>query len=199
MASGASNALSLKNATVSLLMLLPLTVMILALRAGDRPSDETADRPPEDQPPIITLSEAQGYTFPSGSAVLTPSLIMALDSTVAPRLRRLAETYRCDIVEVIGHTDGQRMFGKSNLDATLPLAVDSDVAVLSGASNADLGLMRAYAVAAHLRRRAEFKGLSVLAYSAGQLLLPDGSAAPAGDHSDRPERRRIEIRVRRSK
>jgi outer membrane protein OmpA-like peptidoglycan-associated protein len=153
-----------------------------------------------DQPPIITLSETEGFTFPVGSAAISPQFVHSLEQVIGPRLLQLAMEYDCDVIEVIGHTDGQSVRSASNLDTELMSAVAGELGVegLAPGSNADLGLMRAWAVARVLTSQKGLSEFRIAAYSAGQMLRPDGSHAVSGDHQDVPERRRIEIRIRRS-
>src|SRR5262249_45382633 len=90
-----SQALHLKNAAVSLVLLIPLLLMLLALGAivqQQRPGEEPVPprKPPEgadggppktlphDQPPIIVLTEAEGYAFETGKADITPEFSTAL-------------------------------------------------------------------------------------------------------------------------
>lgn len=181
----------LKNATAGLLLIVPLVlavVMVAAVQQG-RPG----------QPAMIVLSEAEGYTFPSGSAVVSKAFARRIDETIAPLLRRQADGCACDVVEVVGHTDGQLVGGRSNLDQGLGRAVDGGAALtpLTPGSNADLGLMRAWAVAALLQRHPATRHLTFHGLSAAQMIEPSGAHARPDDFGDRPERRRIEIRLRR--
>jgi len=186
----ASSSLYLKNAAVALLMVTPL-VLLVAVGAGSAGTEN-------DQPPIITIKETEGYTFRTGSAELSPDFVRLLDDSIAPKLRQLADSFRCDVVEVIGHTDGQAVLMLSNLDRLFTASADTLSTSLVPGSNADLGLMRAWAVAIRLRAAKTLRGLTFYGYSAGQAIDIDGSYAAAGDRSDRPERRRIELRLRRS-
>jgi outer membrane protein OmpA-like peptidoglycan-associated protein len=135
----------------------------------------------------------------SSSYALSPEFIKALDNRV-PEILQTIQKYRIDSVEVIGHTDGQPSPGASNLDLLLPNASRSTT--LSGyraGSNTDLGLLRALAVAHHLKGQLDPEdkiGLTIRPYSAGSLIANDGAYAPA-DKSDRAERRRIELRFTR--
>ena len=64
---------------------------------------------------------------------------------------------------------------------------------------AGLGLARAIEVARVLRRQAELAGMKVVPLSAGQLLQKGDLLSPGdGEALNDPDRRRIEIRVRRS-
>ena len=163
-----------------------------------------------DRPPILNLPEAEGFRFDSGSAELSQDFSRRLETDILPKLNRYCLQYetQIDTLEIIGHTDGQAVSGRvgrgSNLDEKLHPGVDmAENAGLQFGSNADLGLLRALAVA-HRIRLAQAQGrlarVDVRAYSAGQLILPDHLAA-AGDapvavaEFGDNERRRIEIRL----
>ena len=189
-----SRTIGYKNAAVALVMANALAVLLVALVAIER--EPPAIQP--DQPPIIVLTEAEGFTFATGSAEIPEGFARSLTEVIIPQITHIARMYDCDVIEVIGHTDGQRVQSDSNLDSELMSVVGGDPATLVPGSNVDLGLLRAWAVARVLRAHAGLDDLSVAVYSAGQMLAPDGTYARAGDFSSVPERRRIEIRVRRS-
>ena len=132
--------------------------------------------------------------------MLSPDFIQRLDLRI-PEITKIVDRYRIDSVEVIGHTDGQPSPGISNLDVLLPNAIRSPA--LRGyrpGSNTDLGLLRALAVAKHLKLRLDpsgERGLVIRPYSASSLIANDGGFKPA-DGRDSAERRRIEIRFTRS-
>ena len=191
---GSSNSLYLKNTTVTLLLIVPLLLAIVGLISGNGGREENG----ADQPPIIVLSEAEGFTFKSGSAEISSEFAVALRSSVAAIVKELADRYGCDVVEVIGHTDGQVVRSSSNLDSTLAGAIRGSGEALSPGSNADLGLMRAWAVVDVLKEQPELDGLRLVGYSAGHVIDLGGNYSTQDDFTDRPERRRIEIRVRRS-
>ena len=156
---------------------------------------ETAYR--RDKPPIITLDEARGYSFRTASAALSEEFARAIDGEIIPRLCGIFEEYGVDVVEVIGHTDGQPAGrGIGNLDVALESVAAGvlPVEALVFGSNADLGLMRAVAVARRLRESGRLAGhVQIRVYSAAQLLLPDGTISPPYRNDD-PSRRRIELR-----
>lgn len=150
-----------------------------------------------DQPPVITVSEAQVYSFASGKADLTPEFTQYIAQTIVPRLVQLAGVYACDVVEVIGHTDEQTVRSSSNLDRAL---LNGSSMNLSPGSNLDLGFLRAFAVVRALRSDGRLTGTLYYAYSAGQTIMPDGQiAGPEKDPQPDASRRRIEIRLRRSR
>jgi flagellar motor protein MotB len=204
------DSLPLMNGAVAMVMLVPL--LLLAVAAGETdpvaaverhrpavvvaPAASRTSEPGSDQPPIITISEAQVYSFPSGAATVAPEFRRLLQDTLAPRLHQIAIQYRCNVIEVIGHTDGQHVRGRSNLDATVLDDRAAQEAVRAG-SNPDLGLMRAWAVIQVLRESHLLEGKTFYGYSAGQTVLPDGRLAAADETPD-AARRRIEIRVRRA-
>ncbi|WP_460194604.1 hypothetical protein [Thermosynechococcus sp. FA-CM-4201] len=113
------------------------------------------------------------------------------------------DEYGIDTVEIIGHTDGQPNQGSgSNLDTLLEQAAATNTLNrLTPGSNADLGLMRALAIANELRKaqakQPKLAGLQFRAYSAGQLYLLNGQLAPANRNPD-ASRRRIEVRFTRT-
>src|ERR1700688_1242844 len=72
-------------------------------------------------PPIIRMSEADGYFFKSGSAELSPSFHQALIEQTPIEILKYIQKYDVDVIEVVGHTDerpiGNRQY--SNLDREL--------------------------------------------------------------------------------
>ncbi len=152
-------------------------------RAQDDARAAAARRGDNDQPPNIVLGESSQYKFPTGSATLSPRFAELLTSRVFPRLKEIVERYpQVDLIEVIGHTDGQPLSGRaSNLDRVLEGAVS--VGALRAGSNADLGLMRAVAVRLALERAAVAGGLPprvrFRTYSAAQTApAEEGAATP---------------------
>lgn len=210
------SSLSFKHATIALILVVPLLLLIEAtIRevtsvrahlqkdsrriAGQRLTPRgTGER--LDQPPVITVSEADVYSFPSGEAVLSNSFQALLRNTIIPHLAKLSARYRCDIIEVIGHTDEQPVHSASNLDGALLRALNREPQALRPGSNVDLGFLRAWAVIAAIRDDPRLAGKTFYAYSAGQTILPGGPVAKPEDTPRRDaSRRRIEIRIRRSK
>jgi hypothetical protein len=191
-------ALQFKNATVSLLLLTPILVLLLGLIASIVPKAGNATDDEREQPPIVILSEAEGFSFSSGSAMPSDELLAALEDSIPKRLAALIAEYRCDLVEVVGHTDGQRMSQVSTLDYDLPGFVAGTSEIASAGTNAELGLLRAWAVVRILRRDPRLAKVQFAGYSAAQMLDLDGQVSAVGNLGDNPARRRIEIRVRRS-
>jgi len=152
-------------------------------------------------PPIINLSEADGYFFAVGSAELTPDFAADLRGAVVERLLQIAGTFDVDVIEVIGHTDEQPITNRvSNLDRRLSSVTlgESDVGTLQWADNAGLGLARALAVVQVLSADPRLHSFRILPLSAAQLIGVDGRFTRWDDHGDVRERRRIEIRMRKS-
>jgi len=151
-----------------------------------------------DWPPIINLSEAEKYSFKVGSAELTSTFAQKLETEITNQLAELLREYDADIIEIIGHTDEQPLVGlSSNLDNALfsVMAKVSDVRDLKPADNAGLGLARAISVKNFLNSQQKLRGVTILPYSAAQLILP-GDKLSSGQQGDVASRRRIEIRVR---
>jgi outer membrane protein OmpA-like peptidoglycan-associated protein len=162
-------------------------------------------KPPTDGghhwPPIISLSEADGYFFAVGSAELTPDFAADLRGVVIDRLLQIADSFDVDVIEVIGHTDEQPIASRiSNLDRRLSSVTlgESAVGNLQWADNAGLGLARALAVVEVLSTDPRLHNFRILPLSAAQLIDVDGRLTRWDDHGDVRERRRIEIRMRKS-
>lgn len=154
---------------------------------------------PHEWPPIISLTEANGYFFRSGSAELSPSFTDQLNGSISDQIAKNLENYGADIVEVIGHTDEQPISRlNSNLDKNSidVLSARKPITTLEPADNAGLGLARAISVANILRSNTSLSGITVLPLSAAQLILP-GDTLTRGQAGNVETRRRIEIRIRR--
>jgi outer membrane protein OmpA-like peptidoglycan-associated protein len=127
-------------------------------------------------PPIISLSEADGYYFATGKAGLSSEFQRKLRDQIVPLLVQRAITFRCDIIEVTGHTDEQTIPARnSNLDQKLlpVLRGTTQVSTLIPSDNAGLGLARAVAVARVLMGDQRLEVYRVLPMSAGQLIDVD--------------------------
>lgn len=154
---------------------------------------------PHRWPPIISLSDADDYSFEIGSSELTPSFEDSLRGDITDIIAENLDLYGVDIVEVIGHTDEQPIARKeTNFDQSV-LAVlkgHEPVSTIIPADNAGLGLARAIAVVDVLRTEQALSDVTILPLSAGQLILPSDNLT-TGQSGDVRERRRIEIRIRR--
>ena len=152
-------------------------------------------------PPIISLSEANGYFFKSGSAELSPEFRGELVKSTPERIAALIKQFDVDVVEVVGHTDEQPIGGRpSNLDRDLVsvLRSQANVASLVPADNAGLGLARAVSVVSVLLQSPLLAGHKLIPLSGAQLVNTDETLAVTGARGDIRERRRIEIRLRKS-
>lgn len=161
----------------------------------------------KDKPPLIQLPHAKGYEFESGRAKRSQKFVDTWATEARDRVKNIFNNYKVDVVEIIGHTDGQKATGKqSNLDEQLENAVaegfksgkEDTVEKLSFGSNADLGLMRALSVAIFLNTEipkiAPGKKITFRIYSAAQLILPSGELAYEVNRNPDDTRRRIELR-----
>ncbi|MEE9381439.1 MAG: hypothetical protein V3V03_08535 [Hyphomonadaceae bacterium] len=178
--------------------LLAILLMLAYIVANTPRWVERANEPP----PIIRLEEANGYSFQSGSALITDSFKLRLETDVVERVRNYGRDYGADIIEIVGHTDETSMrqahAGTSNLDDVLlgwlrdetetePVAFD----------NVGLGMARAVAVAKALEDAGLGDEYEIIPLSAGQLVLPGDRVSRETDTNADAARRRIEIRVRR--
>ncbi len=174
----------------------------LANQNEDLEADLRQEQQTPKAPPIIVIRDTGAYRFASGSAQLPSALEKYVRDQLVPKIEQNAKQYDIDVVEVIGHTDGQPNGGSSNLDGALERVAkgDASVSALNPGSNADLGLMRALAVVNVLQRvqqeQNKLEGLEFRPYSAAQLVSPDGGFASANRNPD-AQRRRIEIRFTR--
>ncbi|MBZ5762402.1 hypothetical protein LAV84_20975 [Rhizobium sp. VS19-DR104.2] len=154
---------------------------------------------PSEWPPIISLSEANGNYFRSGSAELESTFTNKLNGSISNEIAANLRDYGADIVEIIGHTDEQpisRLSSNMDKNAVDVLSSKRDVGSLQPADNAGLGLARAMAVANVLRANPVLSNITVLPLSAAQLILP-GDTLTQGQAGNVEKRRRIEIRIRR--
>jgi flagellar motor protein MotB len=174
---------------------------VIALIEKGLSSNSTSGSTGHNWPPIINLSEAAGYYFAVGSADLTADFAWELRTVVVDRLLAIAESFDVDVIEVIGHTDEQAVAPRaSNLDRNLPSVTlgQTDAAVLQWSDNAGLGLARALAVVKVLSADVRLRNFRILPLSAAQLIGTDGRLTRWDGQGDVRERRRIEIRTRKS-
>lgn len=179
-----------------------ITSLIREGRHVQKAAAKTEGKGKHDWPPIITLSEAGGHYFDTGSAVLADEFRAALSGRVIDELlRNIADYPDVNVIEVIGHTDEQPLVQRpSNLDELLMpvLQGKSSVIRLAPADNAGLGLARAVSVTQVLLKDERLSRLATLPYSGAQLVNVNDSLVLAGRGGDVKERRRIEIRLRKS-
>ncbi len=154
-----------------------------------------------DWPPIISLSEADGFHFASGRADLDLGSADRLAKSVVPRILEIAKSYDVDTIEVVGHTDEQPVYARgSSLDRGLPAVLrgTASAAGLSPADNAGLGLARAVSVVTRLTVDKRLERFAILPLSGGQLITNEQRLSVEGGGGDVQQRRRIEIRLRQS-
>ena len=178
-----------------------LADLILKGIAASEPHDEAASKEGHVWPPIINLSEAGGYYFASRSAELRPDFEAILRTAVTEKLLDIGASFQVDVIEVIGHTDERPVNGGlSNLDRELGLVTSgaNGVGVLQPADNAGLGLARALAVVKVLSSEPRLRNFRILPLSGAQLIGTDGRLTRWDEQGDVRERRRIEIRMRKS-
>ena len=153
-------------------------------------------------PPIIALSDADGYQFRTGSAELSASFLGKLAYDIPAEIFENIKKYDVDVIEVVGHTDEQPLgLRQSNLDRDLPSVLNNEagIASLIPADNAGLGLARAVSVVSVLRQSPILAGYKLIPLSGAQLVNTDETLAILGTSTgDIPQRRRIEIRLRKS-
>jgi hypothetical protein len=168
--------------------------------AASKPAEDKEHKG-HDWPPIINLSEAGGYFFAAGSAELRVDFETALRTVVVNRLLQIAESFDVDVIEVIGHTDEQPVSSRaSNLDRNLASVTvgESEASALQWSDNAGLGLARALAVVKVLSADTRLRAFRILPLSGAQLIGTDGKLTRWDGQGDVRERRRIEIRTRKS-
>lgn len=192
----------MSNAFMILILLLSIA-LVKPLITKAITQSETATKIPTGVPPILVIEDEGAYRFASGSAEIPPSMEAYIRNKIVPEIERNTKAYQINVVELIGHTDGQANgSAASNLDQNLEKVASASMPVsnLRSGSNADLGLMRALAVVRLLRevqtKSGRLKGLKFRAYSAAQLILPSGEFASVSRNAD-ATRRRIEIRFTR--
>lgn len=181
----------------------PAQLEALVADVSSTGSISPTDPPVSRWPPIISL-DGNRYRFEIGSAEITPQFQTYLQEDAASKIAGLLKQYDADVIEIVGHTDEQVIQPKeqkaSNLDRIALPAVNGETdQELVPVDNAGLGLARAIEVARVLRRQPELAGMKVVPLSAGQLLRKGDLLSPGGGEAlNDPDRRRIEIRVRRS-
>lgn len=151
-------------------------------------------------PPIISLSEAQNYSFRVGNATLAPQFTSALQGSIAKQILSILQEYDADVIEVIGHTDPQPMRSNrtSNLDNTASDFLNTNKSInLSARDNAGLGYARALSVTKELMKVPELAQYTILPYSGAQMITPNEEISNGLSDFDGEQLRRIEIRVRR--
>jgi outer membrane protein OmpA-like peptidoglycan-associated protein len=152
-------------------------------------------------PPIITLGNDE-FRFSINSAELSDEFRNRLDGHVANELRSILAMYDVDVIEVVGHTDESPIASSrgSTLDqkAIDALSGNVDISELVPADNVGLGLARAIAVARSLNFALADLDVKIIPLSAAQLVVPGDRISNGENAGNDADRRRIEIRVRKS-
>jgi flagellar motor protein MotB len=153
-------------------------------------------------PPIIRMSEADGYFFRTRSAELSPAFRDTLLNVTPQEILDYIKKYDVDVIEVVGHTDERplqaRQFSNLDRDLSSVLKNNADIASLVPADNAGLGLARAVSVVSVLKQSPLLANYKIIPLSGAQLVNTDETLALDGSPEDIQQRRRIEIRLRKS-
>ncbi len=159
------------------------------------------------QPPLIVLDEAHGYSFASSSALLNENFKTNLNHSVIKEIEKFAKKYKCNVVEVYGYTDGKPFSQKTLLTKSFDkslhhcLLEECDIDKIEASSNLELGMKRAVSVVKFLEKNLIKKGSNIQLirpYSGGGFIDEKGRIASIDDVSNNKLRRRIEIRLSRS-
>lgn len=157
------------------------------------------------KPPIINLKETEGFSFPLGEATLTKDFRDKLSNEAVPAFLDAAKRFNATVIEVIGHTDELAIAGRvSNLDVQLipflraARSGGAATPALIASDNTGLGMARAAAVAQFLMSDARLRDFQILPMSAAQLIKNDDTVSIGSDVKEAGQRRRIELRARRS-
>jgi hypothetical protein len=160
------------------------------------------------QPPLIVLDEAHGYSFSSSSASLNPDFKNSINRRVIQKIEHFAKKYKCDTVEIYGYTDGKPFSkgvnSRESFDKSLHncLIKGCDIDKIQASSNLELGMKRAVSLVDFLKPRLIRKNSSIKIirpYSGGGFIDEQGKIASINDVSNNRLRRRIEIRLSRQK
>lgn len=191
----------------------PATVVMTAHSTVTMSVSVTAsiDAQDVDAPPIILSDVNERWRFELGSAVIPPEMRAALRDEIIPQLEKNSETYQCDTVEIVGHTDETHInaAGGGFKDSELiSMFAQGKADSLKPNTNVDLGMLRAMAVVQLFR---EFKQETssggnprlprikyFFPYSAGQMIWR-GNLVTVDTGKENRQRRRIEIRLVRSR
>lgn len=161
------------------------------------------------QPPLIVLDEAHGYSFSSSSALLSSTFSNQLENAVIKNIQNASKKYKCDTVEIYGYTDGQpfslnTVRSTQSFDKALHKCLveqGCDIDGIQTSSNLELGMKRAVSVVEFLKPRLLNKQSNIKTirpYSGGAFIDAKGEIAKIDDRKGDKYRRRIEIRLSRS-
>ena len=156
------------------------------------------------KPPLITLSEdKKEFRFGAGKALLSAEYIRAFKKEKLKEITESISIYQCDTIEVYGYTDTQALKSKNmnlSIDANLHQCLIDGCSIdeIKFFSNLELGMKRAISIVLFLKSLPELQGLTIKPYSAGQFIDENGKISNI-TKKEIPKRRRIEIRLSRSK
>jgi hypothetical protein len=155
----------------------------------------------KETPPYIVLSESESsFRFDSGSYELSPEYQNALLENIIPQIGKFSSEYDCEVLQIIGHTDGIGMkYKASTLDHTIMSFLhqhEMEKMPLPG-SNLDLGMLRAISVANFLKQHEKQmpRIQHYLPYSAGPIIGVDGAVRNEDQPFEDRESRRVELRL----
>ncbi|AVF02913.1 MULTISPECIES: OmpA family protein [Devosia] len=178
-----------------------LTEALDAIKRQQAVQKGTPSPAADDWPPMIRL-DSDEFRFVLNSAELSEDFRARLQTEVVDELAKLLIEYKADVVEVVGHTDEQGISTtrESNLDEQALAAMSGTFPItgLIPADNAGLGLARAISVSEALTNALSVPGVKIIPLSAAQLVRPGDLVSDGLNPADDADRRRIEIRVRRS-
>jgi flagellar motor protein MotB len=177
-------------------------LVLLAAKAAAGLHAEQHRATHSDEQPLVTLPEAEGFTFEPGKSAISANFAqLMIDKHVVPNLVTRAREAGVNVVEVIGNTDevplqnSKRM--ADNLDATLiPLVNGHSIGEPVAADNVGLGMARAVEVARELRVLGLPADFKIVPLSAGAFAMPDNKIADGTDTGPDANRRRIVLRLR---
>ncbi|MDJ0735133.1 MAG: flagellar motor protein [Nostocaceae cyanobacterium] len=182
-----------------------ILLLLLLIASAKYTISQITNQKNKGTPPILLIKD-ESYRFELGSAEIPRLMFNYIRDKIVPDIERTTKDFEINTVEIIGHTDEQPI-GRaiSNLDQNLEKVANGQITVanLNPGSNADLGLMRSLAVVRVLldiqKQQNRMQGINFRAYSAAQLILPNGNFAsiPQNQRQENVQRRRIEIRFTR--
>ncbi|HWM24398.1 MAG TPA: hypothetical protein VNP98_06205 [Chthoniobacterales bacterium] len=148
------------------------------------------------RPPIVTISDTDGHSFEPGSAHLSAEFETNLVGTIIPRLEEEANRLGVDTLEIIGHTDNTPTSPRLSSFDEMPSKQVRGFGGVIPASNVELAMLRALAVATYFeenRTTGRLKSIRLIrCYSAGPFVPLNDDTTPLGNDA---RRRRIEIRL----
>ena len=200
-----TNQNTMKSEVFTILMIVAILLFIITSIYLAQIKKDLEKLKENQQPPLIVLSEAHGYSFSSSSSVLNNKFKESLDKSITSKIMTFASEHKCDIVEVYGYTDGEPFSsgGTASFDKELHncLMRSCDIDQIKASSNLELGMQRAVSVVEFLKSRLLNRSYikTIRPYSGGQFIDSNGEIADSNDTTNNSSRRRIEIRLSRSR